>query len=185
MRPTNVGKYCHVVRVSKYTKQHACTQSLLLANNGYIHLVSFSAFLSPPHQAHRSTTMLPNISETGDVRRDSRSATVAMATGGGATGEQDPVDDVVEYEEGFKMVEKYNIISVSGNGYYTGVIRMQMQHSRNVLRISENQAKHSVKLQYLCRCFDTHAVHCSSSNYGAWTNRNIKRGRIEIWSVDE
>ena len=62
--------------------------------------------------------MLPNISETGGVRRDSRSATVAMATGGGATGEQDPVDDVVEYEEGFKMVEKYNI-SVSGNGYYT------------------------------------------------------------------
>ena len=100
--------------------------------------------------------MLPNISETGDVRRDSRSATVAIATEGGATGEQDPVDDVVEYEEGFKMVEKYNIISVSGNGYYTGVFRMQMQHSRNVLRISENQAKHGVKLLYLCRYFDTH-----------------------------
>ena len=148
--------------------------------------IIFCVFVTPHHhQAHRSTTMLPNISETGDVRRDSRSATVAMATGGGATGEQDPVDDVVEYEEGFKMVEKYNIISVSGNGYYTGVFRMQMQHSRNVLRISENQAKHSVKLQYLCRCFDTHAVHCSSSKYGAWTNRNMEHGRIEIWSVDE
>ena len=31
--------------------------------------------------------MLPNISETGDVRRDSRSATVAIAAEGGATGE--------------------------------------------------------------------------------------------------
>ena len=114
--------------------------------------------------------MLPNISETGDVRRDSRSATVAMATGGGATGEQDPVDDVVEYEEGFKMVEKYNIISVSGNGYYTGVFRMQIQHSRNVLRISENQAKHGIKLLYLCRCFDDTCVVHSSSKYGASTN---------------
>ena len=40
-----------------------------------------------------------------------------MATGG-------VEDDVVEYEEGFKMVEKYNIISVSGTytHYISGVL---------------------------------------------------------------
>ncbi|CAI8000737.1 Rho GTPase-activating protein 1 [Geodia barretti] len=64
---------------------------------------------------YRSATSLPDIGETGDVHRDSRSATVAMATGEGASAQDPGDDDVVEYEEGFKMVEKYNIISVSGS----------------------------------------------------------------------
>ena len=116
--------------------------------------IIFYVFVTPHHhQAHRSTTMLPNISETGDVRRDSRSAMVAMATEGGATGEQDPVDDVVEYEEGFKMVEKYNIISVSGNGYYTGVFRMQMQHSRNSAALHGVYVFGKRHVSLLTRCY--------------------------------
>ena len=73
------------------------------------------SLLSP--QEYRSATSLPDVSETGDVRRDSRSATVAMATEGGASAQDPGDDDVVEYEEGFKMVEKCNIISVSGTLY--------------------------------------------------------------------
>ena len=79
----------------------------------------FHVFLSLSHfvlspQDYRSATLLPDVGETGDVHRDSRSATVAMATGEGASAQDPGDDDVVEYEEGFKMVEKYNIISVSG-----------------------------------------------------------------------
>ncbi|CAI8029737.1 Rho GTPase-activating protein 1, partial [Geodia barretti] len=64
---------------------------------------------------YRSATLIPDVGETGDVHRDSRSATVAMATVEGASAQDPGDDDVVEYEEGFKMVEKYNIISVSGS----------------------------------------------------------------------
>ena len=74
------------------------------------------SLLSP--QEYRSATSLPDVGETGDVRRDSRSATVAMATEGGASAQDPGDDDVVEYEEGFKMVEKCNIISVSGTMIY-------------------------------------------------------------------
>ena len=54
--------------------------------------------------------------ETGDDRRESRSATVATAaTAPPSTGED---DRITEYEPAFRLVEQYNIISVSGIIYF-------------------------------------------------------------------
>ena len=54
---------------------------------------------------------MPDDGTHGNDRRESRSATVAMATGGASLPED---DGPIQYEEGFKRVEKFNIISVSG-----------------------------------------------------------------------
>ena len=53
--------------------------------------------------------------KTGDDRRENRSATVATAaTAPSSTGED---DRITEYEPAFRLVEQYNIISVSGIYY--------------------------------------------------------------------
>ena len=59
--------------------------------------------------------------EDGDDRRENHSATVATAaTAPPSTGED---DRITEYEPAFRLVEQYNIISVSG--IYSTTVTLQ------------------------------------------------------------
>ena len=66
---------------------------------------SLSLSLSLSLSQDRAQTILSEANHTGAARRETRLATVAMATA--------EKKDVTVYEDGFKRVEKYNIVSVS------------------------------------------------------------------------